>query len=260
MHSRATECGRQMLFDTGRFWGRTLALGDVVLPEERSVEGAGVVRAILWDMDGVLADTGEAHYRAWVALLAERGQTVTRKEFDATFGMANPEILRRWWGGDTPVALIAELAARKEALYRVEVLRDLAVAAGVLGLLSWARGQGIRQVVASSGEMANIAAVIGALGIANHFDAFVSGAFLPRSKPDPEIFLRAAAAVGSAPEDCLVIEDAIAGVEGARRAGMRCIAVTTTHEAAQLAGADVVVASPAGIETEAVARLLGLDG
>ena len=260
MYSRATECGRSMLLASGHSWGRTRPSGEAALPKETTVEDVAATRAILWDMDGVLADTGEAHYRAWKELLVERGQTVTWNEFDATFGMANPEILRRWWGADTPDALVSELARRKEALYRIEVMKDLVLADGALDLLNWARDAGVRQVVASSGEMANIAAVIGALGIANYFDAFVSGAFLPKSKPDPEVFLRAAASVGAADKNCLVIEDAIAGVEAARCAGMRCIAVTTTHGADKLAGADLVVASIAEVESEVAHRLLGLEG
>jgi beta-phosphoglucomutase-like phosphatase (HAD superfamily) len=95
--------------------------------------------------------------------------------------------------------------------------------------------------VASSGPMANIVAVIGSLGVADYFDAMLSGAFLPRSKPDPAIFVQAAATVGASPHECLVIEDAVVGIEAAHRAGMRCLAVTTTHSADKLSHADLVL-------------------
>ncbi|MFH1084137.1 MAG: HAD family phosphatase [Chloroflexota bacterium] len=122
--------------------------------------------------------------------------------------------------------------------------------------LEYARAQGYRQVVASSGEMANIVAIVGELGIANYFDALLSGAFLPRSKPDPTLFLQAAATVGAAPGACLVIEDGIVGIEAARRAGMPSVAVTTSHPADKLAQAHLVVARLADVAPDVIERLL----
>jgi HAD superfamily hydrolase (TIGR01509 family) len=216
-----------------------------------------VNRALLWDMDGVLCDTGHAHLIAWQRLYAERGQTITRDEFAETFGMANGPIIRRWLGEDTSDVEVARIAERKEALYRDVIRGTVQPLPGLLTWLQYARERGYRQVVASSGEMANIIAIVGELGIGNYFDALVSGAFLPRSKPDPAVFLQAAAAVGAAPQHCLVIEDGVVGVEAARRAGMRCVAVTTTHAAEKLAEADVVAATLADLAPETMARLLG---
>lgn len=214
-----------------------------------------IERAIAWDMDGVLADTGEAHYHAWRRMFAEEGRPLTRAQFEETFGMANPEILRRWLGEETPPERIDALAARKEALFREDVAK-VRLLPGVRRWLEWAKAQGIRQVVASSGEMANIAAIVSALEIGNYFDALVSGAFMPRSKPDPAIFLQAAGAAGVPPAKCLVVEDGVVGIEAARRAGMRCLALTTTHPADRLAGADLVVDSLADLDEATFAGLL----
>lgn len=192
-------------------------------------------------MDGVLADTGDAHYAAWREMFRERGRELSREEFRSTFGMANGQILRLWLGEDAPQELIDELAARKEALFRRGVAGGARLLPGVQRWLRWARERGIRQVVASSGEMANIVAVVAALEVGNYFHALVSGAFLPRSKPDPEVFLQAAGAAGAEPRDCLVVEDGVVGVQAARRAGMRCLAITTTHPAEALHEADLVV-------------------
>jgi len=219
-----------------------------------------VTKAILWDMDGVLADTGEAHYAAWRRTFAERGREITREEFASTFGMANARILRLWLGEDTAQRTIDALAARKEELFRQYARDGLGLIPGVLRWLRWARARGIRQVVASSGEMANIVAVIAALEVGNYFDALVSGAFLPRSKPDPAIFLQAAAAVGASPADCLVVEDGVVGVQAAKRAGMRCLAVATTHPRESLMEADLVVDSLEDLPEDTSARLVGLDG
>ena len=216
-----------------------------------------MTKAILWDLDGVIADNGEAHYAAWQQLFAERGGSVTREQFESTFGMANPEILRGWLGEDVPEAEIARLGRRKEELYRQNLRGNVRALPDVIEWLDRGQERGFRQVVASSGEMGNITAVLGELGIANYFDALVSGAFLPRSKPDPAIFLQAAAAVGARPAEAIVIEDGVVGVEAATRAGMRCIAVTTTHPAARLVGADLVVDRLSELDEGALDRLLG---
>jgi beta-phosphoglucomutase len=203
--------------------------------------GNRVLKAILWDMDGVVADTEEAHLLAWRQFLAEQGRSVTAEQFATTFGMANPAILRQWFGDALRAEDIHSWSARKEALFRTFVPTHVRALPGAREWLRWGRERGYRQAIASSGEMANIVAVVAALEIGNQFDALVSGAFLPRSKPDPAVFLQGAAALGVAPEECLVVEDGIVGVEAARRAGMRCLALTTTHPAEKLAGADLIV-------------------
>ena len=199
--------------------------------------------AVLWDMDGVLADSGDAHFAAWRGLLAERGTAVSRRQFDDTFGMANDLIVAEWFGEALTSDERRALGLRKEERFRGLLAGNVRLLPGVTAWLERFQGWRWRQAVASSGEMANVAAVVAHLGIGNYFDALLSGAFLPRSKPDPTVFLHAAAALGSAPHECLVIEDGVPGVEAARRAGMLCIAVTTTHPAERLASADLVVES-----------------
>jgi len=203
-------------------------------------------KALLWDMDGVLADSGDAHFMAWQEMFHELEREISRQEFDETFGMANTAILERWLGAGIQPERSAELARRKETLFRQHLDR-VRILPGVLDWLDYARAQGHYQVVASSGEMANIVAVVHALGLGNYFHGIVSGAFLPQSKPHPAVFLQAAAVVAAEPQHCLVLEDGIVGVEAARRAGMRCIALTTTHAAERLAGADGIVASLADL-------------
>ncbi len=216
-----------------------------------------MIKAILWDMDGVLADTGEAHFQAWKVLMASQGRGLTRDEFNETFGMANPAIMARWFGDDLSAAEGAALVAEKERQFRAMIPQYVPLGPGVRRWLAWGRAAGIRQVVASSGEMDNIVAILTYHEVGNFFDAIVSGNYLPQSKPDPTVFLHAAAAVGADPAHCLVIEDGVVGVEAARRAGMRCLAVTSTHPAERLAGADQIVASLEGLPDDALARLLG---
>ena len=212
-------------------------------------------RAILWDMDGVLADSGGAHFLAWQGMFRELGRDIDRQAFDDTFGMANSAILRHWLGDTLSDDEAHDLARRKEALYRTYV-DQVTLTPGVDAWLDHARSQGYYQVVASSGEMANIVAVVNSLGLGNYFHGIVSGAFLPKSKPDPAIFLQAAAAVSADPAHCLVIEDGIVGIEAARRAGMRCLALTTTHPAERLQGADHIAPTLADLPISTLDEML----
>ena len=212
--------------------------------------------AILWDLDGVLADTGEAHYAAWRALFAERGENITHGQFAETFGMSNLPILRQWLGDEPSDEELVALGLHKEELYREFVEDNVRTLPGVRDLLEAAKDHGYRQAVASSGEMANIVTVIRALGIANYFDALVSGAFLPQSKPDPAIFVQSAGALGVPEARCLVVEDGTVGVEAARRAGMACLAITTTHPRERLQSADRVVGSLQEVTTEELLALV----
>lgn len=200
-----------------------------------------MTKALLWDMDGVLVDTGEAHFSAWKALFAKHSWSITREEFEETFGMSNIPILKELLEEELPESRLRDLAAEKETRFREMIDQHVHLLPGVQKWLHWARERGYRQVVASSGEMSNIVAILATFGLGNYFDTVVSGAFLPHSKPDPAIFLQAAASVGVAPQDSLVLEDGVVGVEAAHRAGIKCVAVTTTHSAKELSQADVVI-------------------
>ncbi len=199
------------------------------------------LRAVIWDVDGVLVMSGDIHYEAWREVLAGHGLTMSREQFDETFGMNNRNILRHLYGQQLSDSQADEIARRKEAAYRERMRGRAQPFAGVREWLARLQAQAWRQAVASSGPMANIAATLNELDLWDAFDAVVSGSRLARSKPDPAIFLQAAAAVGVAPERAIVIEDGVVGVEAARRAGMRAIAVTTTHAAAELRAADRIV-------------------
>lgn len=212
--------------------------------------------AILWDMDGVIADSGEAHFLAWQQLYRERGQEISYETFAATFGMSNLPILRAWLGAEQPLEELQAISARKERLFREFARGHTRMLPGVLDWLKRGRQRGYRQGVASSGPMANVVTLVATLDIADYFDALVSGAGLPRSKPDPAVFLQAAAALGAQPENCLVIEDSLMGIQAARNAHMRCIAVTTTHPAEKLGDADLVVDALTELDPEAFERLL----
>lgn len=211
--------------------------------------------AAIWDMDGVLVDTGQAHYQSWVEVLAKRGVSLPYEEFSSTFGMNNQSILKMWLGADTPQSEIDRVGDEKETIFRRLVVGRIQPLPGVVALLEGLRSAGFRQAVASSAPQANIDALLDTTRLRPLFDAVVSVALLP-GKPDPAVFLEAAARLGVPPAQCVVVEDAVAGVEGARRAGMRCIAVTTTNPAGLLQAADLVVDSLEQVSPETFAGIL----
>ncbi len=212
--------------------------------------------AAIWDMDGVLVDTGQAHYQSWQEALAKRNVSLTYRQFSATFGMNNTSILKLWLGANTPQSEIDQVGDDKELIFRqLVVTQGTQPLPGVRPLLEGLKQAGFHQAVASSAPQANIDVLLDTTRLRPFFDAVVSAARLP-GKPDPAVFREAARRLGVVPASCVVVEDAVAGVEGARRAGMRCIAVTNTNSAANLVAADLVVDSLEKVSAENFERLL----
>jgi len=200
------------------------------------------MQGVLWDMDGVLVDTGEAHFDSWRQVLAERGVPFSRADFERTFGMNNAGILELLIDEELVADEVQAISDRKEMLFRQLVKDKAKLLPGVLAWLARLESLGIRQAIASSAPQENIDVLVDELGLRGYFEAIVSGAAMP-GKPNPDVFLEAARRIGVPPAACVVVEDAIAGVQAARYAGMRCIAVTTTNRADKLSAADIVVDS-----------------
>jgi beta-phosphoglucomutase family hydrolase len=201
-----------------------------------------MAQGVLWDMDGVLVDTGEAHFLSWKSALAEFDKSITRESFQATFGMNNDGVLKTLFGQFLEPELVADIGERKELLFRQAVKGNVQLLPGVQDWLHKLKKWGVKQAIASSAPMANIDVLLDEVGIRTDFEAIVSGWSLP-GKPDPAVFLEAARQIGIQPGRCVVIEDAMAGVQGARNAGMKCIAVTTTNDTGALREANIVVDS-----------------
>jgi beta-phosphoglucomutase len=195
---------------------------------------------VLWDMDGVIVDSGDAHFLSWQKALKRYDLPCTRSFFDETFGMNNRGIISLLLQREATDAEVDAIGGLKEELFREDVKGKLAPLPGVIDWLSRFKRASFPQAVASSAPQENIDAIVDGLGLRTAFQALVSGSALP-GKPDPSTFLLAAERLGLAPDDCLVIEDAKVGVQAAKSAGMRCLAVCTTHQAGELAHADLVI-------------------
>jgi HAD superfamily hydrolase (TIGR01509 family) len=210
---------------------------------------------IIWDMDGVLIDTGDYHYRAWHEVLTDFGIFFPREQFDATFGMNNPTLIRLLLGRPSEPDLIQTIGDRKETIFRNLIQDDAEPMPGVLAWLQRIQDSGYPQAIASSAPQDSIEMLVDAMGVRKYFSTMVSGVAMP-GKPEPDVFLEAARLISTPPDRCLVIEDAAVGVEGAKKAGMKCIAVTTTLPAHKLAHADIVVDSLTELPENAIHRLL----
>lgn len=214
----------------------------------------GAPRAVLWDMDGTLIDSEEYHWIAWRETMADQGSLITREQFRSSFGKRNDTILTNWLGVAATPYLIAKIGDDKEKRYR-----DLVRKSGIFllpGVEYWIHRlheQEWLQAIASAAPRLNIEVILDALKIASCFQGIVAAEDVKNGKPDPDVFLTAAASVGAPPARCIVVEDANAGIEGARRAGMRSIGVSHTGA---LLDADIVVASLDILERDAFESLL----
>lgn len=205
-----------------------------------------MIRGAIFDMDGTLVDNSAVHVRAFEIFCERYGVRDWQEKLAQAFGMGNDDIMRRIM----PEAVIREkglaaLAEEKEAIYREIYAPTIRPVEGLADLLGRLRAAGVRLAVGSSGCRTNIDFVLEKCGIEECFDAIVSGDRVARCKPDPEIYLTAAAALGLKPSECVVFEDARAGIESARRAGAgRIVALTTTLAREVLAAetaADVII-------------------
>jgi beta-phosphoglucomutase len=177
-------------------------------------------------MDGTLVDSRDLHWRSWQEALAAEGVAVSEAQFLATFGQRNDAILRRWLGARAAGQRIARVGDAKEAAYRRLVAqRGLAPLPGVAEWLRRLDESGWRQAVASSAPRLNVEVVLTVLGLERRFGAVVAAEDVAAGKPAPDVFLAAAARLGVPPARCVVVEDADAGIEAARRAGMRSVGI-----------------------------------
>jgi len=222
--------------------------------------GSMQMPGVLFDMDGVLVDSGPMHREAWGLLAAEVGRELTPAFFDETFGMRNDDILARLLGPGLEAARAARLGERKETLYRSLAAGRLVPAPGALVLAEALRAAGWRQAVASSGPRQNVELMLGTTGLGAWIDAWVSAEDVRRAKPHPEVFLAAASRLGLAPEACVVIEDAPVGIEAGLAAGMAVVALAPTHTPARLDPVHRVLSSLAELDPARLAGLLGRGG
>ena len=215
-------------------------------------------RAVIFDVDGVLVDSWDAHFRSWRDVLREHGLDMSEDEFGRTFGRTSREIIRSFWGDEVDDATARAIDDRKEALYRDLVREAFPVMDGAVALIDALRAAGFVLGVGSSAPPENVVLSLEGLERREAFGAIVTGRDVTRGKPDPQVFQLAAERLGVAPGQCAVIEDAPAGVRAAAAAGMANVALlgTAPRETLLEAGACLTVESLRALTPEVIARLI----
>ncbi|MBI3696158.1 MAG: beta-phosphoglucomutase family hydrolase [Acidobacteria bacterium] len=213
--------------------------------------------AVLWDLDGTLVDSEDLHWQAWRDTIAAEGVSITHQQFLATFGLRNDSVIPQLLGAAVAPERVRRIGEAKEECYRRLVRQGrLSASPGATDWLRRLHRDGWFHAVASSAPRLNVEVVLDTLRLAEYFQAIVSAEDVHTGKPDPEVFLVAAARLNVPPSRCIVIEDAAAGLEAARRAGMRSIALSRTGASLD---ADVVVTSLATLPPDAFLALLKPD-
>ena len=185
-------------------------------------------KGVIFDLDGVICSTDHYHYLAWKALADRLGayfdETINNR-LRGVSRMASLDIVLERYDGQLSEEEKLAAAEEKNSTYR-ELLKQMSpadLAPEVKATLDWLRAQGLLLGIGSSSK--NTKFILERIGLGGYFDAISDGTNITRSKPDPEVFLKAAAFLGLEPKDCLVVEDAKAGVEAALAAGMDAAAI-----------------------------------
>ena len=187
-----------------------------------------MARAVLFDLDGVLIDSYRAHLESWQALARETGVTLTEEQFAEGFGSRSRDVLRRYWGEDISDERLRALDARKEAIFRECAARAFPAMPGARELLAGLSRDGFALAIGSSAPPENVEFAVDRLGCRPLLGAIVTGADVQHGKPHPQVFLVAAERLGIAASTCAVVEDAPQGIQAARAAGMKVVALAST--------------------------------
>lgn len=215
--------------------------------------------AALFDMDGVLVDNTDFHINAWLQFAQQHNRPLTKAQYlEHINGHISADALAYVFGRPIAAGELIVLTEEKEAIYRELYRPHLQPTPGLLDFLNALNAQGVKCAVGTSAPESNVPFTLDGLNLRPYFDAIVDASMIHRGKPDPEIYLTAAGRVGVDPARCVVFEDAFAGIEAGLRAGMKVIAIATTHTPDELAdtGASLIVGDFTKLTVDAVRQLI----
>lgn len=218
-----------------------------------------MLKGLLFDMDGVLVNNLDIHRQAFAEFFRRYGVVRSFDELNRHFGRGNDDIMGELMPREIVERVgIRELGNQKEAIYREIYAPTITPQEGLIKFLEEAEREGLRSAVGSSGFMANVDFVLDKCNIRRFFSATVAGDQVTRCKPDPEIYITAAAKLGLKAEECIVFEDAEAGIEAGKRAGMCVVALATTfsREFLKNTDADLIINDFRDISVEQLRKLL----
>lgn len=205
------------------------------------------IKACLFDLDGVIVDTAKYHYLAWKRLANDMGFDFTEEDNERLKGvsrMRSLEILLEIGGVEKSYSEMEELATKKNEWYVEDIkkLKPEEILPGVSKFLTELKEQGIKIALGSASKNAPL--ILDGLNLTNYFDAIIDGTKVSQAKPDPEVFLKGAEALGLKADECIVFEDAQAGIEAAKNGGMLCVAIGSPEN---LSGYDYIMPGFEGI-------------
>jgi len=199
-------------------------------------------KAAIFDLDGTLIDNNNYHLTTWLQYLNNKGRVVTEDEYRQHFnGRTNKDVLEYIYEKPLTAEEALVYSLEKEALYREIYKEHIQPVAGLLELLQAFADNNIPMAIATSGIQPNIDFMFEHIDIKKYFSAVINSSHVKLGKPDPVIYQKAAGALQVAPANCLAFEDAVVGIQSAKAAGMKVVAITTTEPAEKLGQADLIV-------------------
>ncbi|MCU0429037.1 MAG: HAD family phosphatase [Cytophagaceae bacterium] len=193
-------------------------------------------KALLFDMDGVLVNNNEYHYKAFAAFCERYSLPMNPDIYNHSITGRTNEMIMEFLFGPIPASQIEAYAQEKEAMYRELFRPHLKPAEGLIAFLQLAQSKGIHAAVASNGPMENIDFILDETGIRPYFKAVVNARMVAQGKPAPDIYLKAASLLSADPADCVIFEDSPTGILAGNRAGIDVVGLLTTHEEHELSG------------------------
>lgn len=195
--------------------------------------------ALLFDMDGVIVDNHEFHLKSWLGFFEKHDIKISEEEYKAKInGRTMENIIPKLFGRDMSHEEIWEIGEEKEALYRELYRPHIKPTKGLITFLSEVVKQGILRTVSTSAPPANVDFTLKHTGLRSYFPTIIDSTMVTHGKPDPEVYLKSAEALGMEPSQCIVFEDAILGIQAGKNAGMKVVGVATTHSRQELESED----------------------
>jgi len=203
-----------------------------------------MIKGMIFDHDGVIAHTTELHYKAFREVFLEKNINLTRQEYSLYNGRTAFDTITGVLEKNKILAdsdKIDELMDKKDKIYLNIADKNIQLVKGIKNFLHGLRRKKIKIGLASSSRSKNIKFSLEKFEMKKYFDVILTGSDILKGKPDPELFLKAAEKLHLTPKECLVFEDAAHGIEAAKKAGMRCIALLTTAKKEELSKADLII-------------------